>query len=90
MPTFKRILLPGSATASYASEQTDKRTYSSHYFTPTADSIRDSIRMQTADSQVPTVRPQSPPKRHLDAVSHFATLHFPNRPTEKQTDRPTK
>ena len=31
-------------------------------------------------------RPHSPPKRHPDPISRFATVHPPDRPTDRQTD----
>ena len=30
------------------------------------------------------------PKRHPDPLSHFATVHFPDRQTNRQTDRQTR
>jgi len=31
--------------------------------------------------------PTHHPKRHTDPISRFATIHFPNRPTDRPTDR---
>jgi len=36
----------------------------------------------------PSTDPIYQPKRHPDSISHFATIHFPDRPTDIQTDRP--
>jgi len=35
------------------------------------------------------IRPTSRVKRHPDPFNHFATVHPPDRPTDRQTDRPT-
>jgi len=37
----------------------------------------------------PSTDPTHHPKRHLDPISRFATIHFPDRPTHAHTRRPT-
>jgi len=47
------------------------------------------IHPKTAPSPSTITTPTHHPKWHPDPISHFATVHFPDRQTDRRTDRQT-